>query len=99
MSRWDGRSEASFQRAVVEYAAIMGWSCWWTPDSRGCPPGELDLRMVRPPRLVIAELKSDDGVLTDEQRRTISMLKRCPGVEVHAWWPCDWPTIERILKR
>lgn len=99
LARMDpAHGEAGFQRAVIELAEIYRWRVFFTANSKHSPPGELDLRMVRPPRVAIAELKTDIGTLTDEQADTVELLNRCPGVECYVWRPADWPTIERVLK-
>ena len=63
------------------------------------PKGKLDLELVRPPRVVFAEVKAEGGRLTDEQSARIARLRECPGVEVYTWWPRDWPEVVRILAR
>ena len=100
LARYDpSGGEASFQRTVVELAEWSGWTVFFTYNSKNSPPGELDLRMIRPPRVAIAELKTDTGTLTDEQADTVELLSRCPGVECYVWRPSDWPVIERTLTR
>lgn len=59
--------------------------------------GLLDLLLVRRPRIVWAELKSQRGTMTDDQLATYLELKAC-GQEVYLWKPSDWPVIERILR-
>lgn len=61
--------------------------------SRGFP----DLVLVRPPRVIFAELKAEDGAVSEHQRVWIDWLMRCPGVEVYLWRPRDRDDIERIL--
>ena len=63
------------------------------------PVGKPDLELVRPPRVIFAELKLEDGRLSREQASRIARLKACPGVEVYTWRPRDWPDIVRILAR
>ena len=53
--------------------------------------------LLRPPRMVVAELKSTRGRLTKEQRETLDILVAC-GVETFVWWPDSWDVIEHILK-
>lgn len=60
-------------------------------DGAGFP----DLVLVRE-RVVWVELKSDIGVLSDEQEIWIAMLHRA-GQEVYVWKPCDWDTILEVL--
>src|SRR6266536_6486891 len=63
------------------------------------PPGKLDLELLRPPRVIFAEVKAAGGRLTVEQAARIARLRACPGVEVYTWWPQDWPDVVRILAR
>ena len=91
-------SEKEFQQAVRDYASARGWMVWCTWNSLHSPAGEPDLRMVRPPRYVVAELKSERGRLTQDQRAALGLLAGCPGVETYLWRPGDWPEIEEVLK-
>lgn len=91
-------SEKSFQARVVQLARLCGWLEWHTLDSTGTRAGEPDLRLVRPPRFVLAELKSQHGRLSIAQAAAIAVLERCPGIEVYTWKPSDWETIQRVLR-
>ena len=90
-------SEKGFQQAVRDLAVLLGWTVWCTWDSRHSPAGEPDLRMVRPPRFIAAELKAERGRLTRLQRQARALLERCPGVEYYLWRPSDWARIEEAL--
>jgi len=101
--------EKEFQRAVIEYARMMGWRVhhtrpaltqrgkWITPvqGDTGFP----DLVLCRPPRLILAELKRVGGKVSVAQREWLSALQACTGVECYIWYPNDWGTIERVLQR
>ena len=91
------QNEKQFQVALREYAELMGWKVFATWHSIHSPKGEPDLRLVRPPRVVFAELKSERGKLTPSQAEVISLLEECPGIEVYLWRPSDWDAIERVL--
>jgi len=98
-------SEAQFQQQVIEYAHLTGWLCahfrpartargWVTPvtaDGSGFP----DLVLVRE-RVVVAELKSETGRPTAEQRRWLDALEAAKA-EHYLWRPSDWPEVERVL--
>lgn len=101
-------TERAFQRAVVRYAQGRGWRVfhasraqfkggqWVTPyggDGKGFP----DLLLLRPPRLVIAELKADAGRLRTEQRAWLAAFGQVPCAEVYVWRPSDWASIVEIL--
>jgi hypothetical protein len=89
--------EQSFQTCVLEVARLAGWrgahfrpartkQGWRTPvtaDGAGWP----DLVLVRPPRLVFAELKSAHGKATSRQLEWLDVLRLLPGVETYLWRP------------
>jgi hypothetical protein len=81
----------------VRYARLMGWSVFFVHDSRHSPAGWPDLVLIRRPRIVFAELKSERGRLTDDQRQTIEELRAC-GQEVFVWKPSAWQEIEEVLR-
>jgi len=80
-------SEAEFQSALVAFAKSRGWLVWHTPDSRRTSAGEPDLRLVRPPRVIFAELKTAKTGLRGDQLDARSALEKCPGVEYYLWRP------------
>jgi hypothetical protein len=90
-------SERHFQDRVKRLAHLCGWVAWHTRDSMGTRAGEPDLRMCRPPRYLLAELKSQHGRLRLEQVQTIALLQRCPGIETYLWRPSDWEEIVSVL--
>ena len=55
--------EKDFQLDVRRIAVEYGWEVFTTLHSKGSPAGEPDLRLIRPPRFLMVELKrdNDDG--------------------------------------
>ena len=97
-------SEKQLLAAIREYARLRKWLCYHTHDSRRSEPGFPDLVLARD-RLIVAELKSEKGRLTEEQRAWITTLeniaKHSPGnMEVFVWRPLDWVSgyIETVLR-
>jgi len=101
-------TERELLDAVVEIAARLGWLVHhdrpaanrrgqWATHIQG-DPGFPDLILVRPPRIVVAELKRERGVITPQQRAWLEALASC-GIEVHVWKPTDWLSgaIEAVL--
>ena len=100
-------TEREFQGQVIEVAHLLGWRVahfrpartahgWRTPvaaDGQGWP----DLFMVRGNRSVAAELKSETGKLSDDQRLWLDSLEAA-GVEVHSWRPDDFDDVARALR-
>lgn len=91
-------TEAHFQRAVLRLAKLYGWWSYHTFDSRLSTHGWPDLALCRSPRLILAELKSERGRVSDAQRAWLDALGSCSGVEVYLWRPSDWVAIESVLR-
>lgn len=107
-------SEQEFQVHVVALARRLGWRAWHdnaTNAARRCGScGEVrrlprntrglpDLILVRRPRVIFAELKSEDGQPTPAQRDWLNALAECDGVETYLWKPSSWDEIEEVLSR
>lgn len=80
--------EKDFQGWVLDVAARFGWYAWhvptpmrpigqnkFVPDSRGRGLPDLILLHDDPPRLIFAELKGDDGVLSEDQREFLRLAR------------------------
>jgi hypothetical protein len=91
-------SERDLQALIVTLAKLHGWRTYHTHDSRRSAPGFPDLVLVRPPRLVFAELKTQRGRISPAQREWFEDLRRCQGVEVYLWKPSDRNHIARVLR-
>ena len=105
------QTEKEFQAAVLEYAHLRGWRHWHdaaTNTPRRCSDcgairqtprnaaGFLDLILIRRPRLVWAELKTETGVVSSDQQSWIDELQAC-GQAMYIWRPSLWPEIEQVL--
>lgn len=84
-------NERSFQIAVLELAALHGWLCYHTHDSRRSQPGFPDLVLVRD-SVVFAELKTETGRVSAAQANWQKRLEDA-GAEHHLWRPSDWDAI------
>lgn len=89
--------EKQFQAAVVQLAKLNGWATYHAYDSRRSASGMPDLLLVKPPRLIFAELKSSRGRLSPAQTAWLALLKAVPCAEVHVWRPEDKQHIAAIL--
>lgn len=90
-------TEAQFQASVIRYAELMGWRVYHVHDSRKSRAGFPDLVMVRRPRVIFAELKSERGKLSSSQFEWLAALDGC-GVETYVWRPSQWKILERALR-
>lgn len=91
-------TESDLQDMVIELARRLKWKAYHTYDARRSEAGYPDLTLVRPPRVVFAELKSTGGRLRQEQREWADILSRIPGVEYELWRPADWDRICEVLR-
>jgi hypothetical protein len=91
-------TEAQWQRQVVDLAKTFRWTHYHPYLSIRSPRGWPDLALCRPPRLILAELKSDTGKLTPAQTVWIELLCACPGIEVYLWRPADFDDVTEILR-
>lgn len=91
-------TEAQWQALVVDTALTFGWVVLHIRDSRGEQEGVPDLLMWRGDDYVLAELKTQRGVVSAAQREW-HMLAGIKGVTVHLWRPRDWPKVVAVLCR
>lgn len=82
-------SERAFQQQVVDVARLLGYRVYHPWISVHSSAGFPDLVLVRPPRLVLAEVKTDRGRVTAAQQAWLDLLRACPGCETYVWRPSD----------
>lgn len=92
------KSEKSWQSDVLKVARLQGWKHYHTHDSRRSNPGFPDLILVRPPRVIAAELKAVDGTVSPDQEEWLTLLSMS-GVETYVWRPADMAEVAVILGR
>jgi hypothetical protein len=90
--------ERDFLQAVRRLARLLRWMEYHTWRSLKSTPGFPDVVLVRPPRLVVAELKVGKRKPTEAQRDWMEALGSCPPVEAYYWWPEDWDEIIEVLR-
>lgn len=101
-------TEAQLLEKVVALAEAKGWKVhhcrpartergWRTPITGHA--GFPDLVLARDGWVIFAELKSESGRLTKQQREWIDQLANpdAPTHAVEVWRPTDWPEIEEAL--
>jgi hypothetical protein len=92
-------TEKDFLRQIKDLAKICHWRVYHPFLSKWSERGYPDITLVRPPRLIFAELKAEKGVLSESQCEWAELLQACPGVEYYCWKPSDFDAIVEILKR
>lgn len=102
--------ERDWQREFEELAHTFGWTVahfrhalkadgtWITPvsaDGAGFP----DNILAKPGKPVIfAELKTDKGTLSSNQKAWLSILRTVPGIRVFVWRPKNYQEIVKELR-
>lgn len=102
-------SETAWQHAVEGIAAAGRWRYYHAPDNRPITAagsgrryvqavrrGFPDLVAVRRGRMVVVELKTETGTVTDDQHAWLTDLAAA-GVEVGVWRPRDRDLVEAVL--
>jgi hypothetical protein len=92
-------SEKMWQQSVIDLAHMLGWISYHTHDSRRSNPGFPDLVLLRPPRIIYAELKVGKNKTSKAQDRWLDMLAACPGNEVAVWYPSQLDEVAALLGR
>ena len=97
-------SESQFQQQVIDLALTYLLRIFHWPDSRRATDrGWPDLSLVGDRGLILAELKTAKGKLSDEQLEVGAMLRQisdaCAVVEYHVWRPDDWPLAKEAMER
>lgn len=91
-------THTQFQNSILQLATLLGWKHFSVYDSRKSDRGWPDLVLVRPPRLLFAELKVKKDKVKPAQQEWLDVLAASGTTEVFVWRPSDWETIEDILK-
>jgi hypothetical protein len=89
-------SEAKWQKLVRRWAKDLGWIVYHAPYAIGADKGFPDLVLLRPPKLMFVELKSDKGKLRPEQEEWLENLQAC-GIEAYVWRPRDETIVLAVL--
>lgn len=99
-------TEKQFEAQVKELAKLLGFLYYHTHRSQFSPAGFPDCVMVKlepKPRLIFAELKTDDIKTSQpsvEQYEWLETLQQIPApVECYLWRPADFQEIAGVLNR
>jgi hypothetical protein len=104
-------SEADLQGSVIVAARELGWLVYHTRNSRQSEPGFVDLVMVKSPRIIFAEIKTEKGRIRKGhwnkagsrwlpgQDTWAEALQACPGVEYMLVRPSNVELVYERLAR
>ena len=91
-------TEREFTSVIRDGARTLGWLRYHTWLAKHSSPGFPDEVLIRPPRLIFAELKSESGKLTSSQVEWLDSLAAC-GQEVYVWRPDQIDAIFHLILR
>jgi hypothetical protein len=103
--------EADLQRSIISVARDAGFLVYATYRSQRSEPGFPDLVMVKPPRVIFAEIKTEKGRLSTGRMNKantrwlpgqddwLEALSHCIGVEYYLWRPGDVENAYAIIMR
>jgi len=99
-------TEAAFSLQVEDMLKLFGWR-WchfrpaWSAKGYRTPikgyKGFPDYVAVRNGVCLFIELKSEKGILSDDQKEWLDMLSKVPGLGVFIWRPSDFDEMAAIL--
>jgi hypothetical protein len=93
-------SERDLQQLILDLATVCGWWHFHARDMRRSDTGWPDLILARPRSpLLVWEIKSAAGKLSDEQYDWGVVLMQVPGIEYRTIWPADWGHVVETLTR
>lgn len=101
------QTESAFLRQVLDLSRLRGWRSahfrasrtkrGWRTAVQGDGKGFPDLLLIRPPRLIVAELKLAGKWPSQEQDEWLKAFQFCPGVDAFVWRPSDWEELKKVL--
>lgn len=105
---WRSITEREYQKQIVELARMSGWVVFHHHDSRRqVAPGVFvgdkdakgfpDLILLRPPQVLVIEVKRELGKTTPEQDEWLQRWSEC-GVPTFVARPSTWPEVERAIR-
>lgn len=94
----EAETEAAWLAYVRDFARVHRWRTYHPLRSDGSEPGWPDLALCRPPRLILAELKTERGRLSKTQQGWLDDLARCDRLEVFTWRPHERPEVHAVLE-
>lgn len=102
-------TERDFLAQVIDLAHVYHWRVahfrpsrtkyGWTTAVQADGAGFPDLVLVRPPRCLFVEVKTETGQPSDKQYEWLRELSGCPGISVCIWRPHQFEEIAQILSQ
>lgn len=93
-------TEDQLLAGLIEHAQFHGWLAYHTHDSRRSAEGFPDLVLLRPPDLILWELKTEKGKVSAEQQVWLDRLAEAHTIEAALIRPADYDRcLQRLARR
>ena len=96
LAKWE-TTEKQFQGQVEEFLKLFRWKYYHTWNSENSEEGFPDVIGLRPPRLLVAELKKEGEEPTPAQWDWLDWFSLV-GTEVYVWHASDIDEVMKILR-
>lgn len=96
LANWE-TTEKQFEGQIENLLKLFKWKYYHTWNSEHSEEGFPDVIAIRPPRLLVAELKKEGEEPTDEQWAWLDCFSLA-GAETYVWWPSDIDEVMKILR-
>lgn len=89
--------ETPFRQDIQTLAKLRHWLWYHTYDSRRSTPGFPDLVLIKAPRMLLIECKTETGTVTTDQHEWLDQASRCTQISAEVWRPRHWDHIDATL--
>ena len=94
----EAETEKHFQAWVVELARVYGWLTYHTWRSDNSQPGFPDIVAIRRSRMIVLELKTEQGKVTPAQDAWLDAFAEVPFVRAGVFRPSERQALEAMFK-
>ncbi len=92
-------TEKEFQSQVRDLSKILHVEKYYHPFlSKWSEKGYPDITIIKVPKLIFLELKTDKGKVTPAQQEWNDLLNQCKTIEAHIVRPSDFESIVSMLR-
>ena len=92
-------TEKIFQSQIRELSKILHVDKYYHPFlSKWSEKGYPDITIVKVPKLIFLELKTEKGKVTEAQQEWHDLLNQCTSIEAHIVRPADFNEIVEYLR-
>ena len=80
-------TEQEMLNQLMAEAGKAGWYAYHTYDSRRSKAGFPDVVLMKPPRMILIELKGPRGHASSDQKMVMQLARECTHIHAGFVWP------------